>query len=462
MPVPSFSSSLEQALFQALALANERHHEYSALEHLLLALLEDHDAAEVLRACGADLPKLRKDLIDYIENELDNLVTDDEDDSKPTAGFQRVIQRAVIHVQSSGRTEVTGANVLVAIFAERESHAAYFLQEQDITRYDAINYIANGIAKRMSSSTETVLDDNDIIDTAKSTIIEENKTTEKKPTRTTKASSLLHSLEVAMDREALKPFIFISYSRADQSRAKDIRSMLIAEGFSVWWDQDIDPGEQWREQISSRLDRATVVLTVWTAKSVESAAVREEAARAQTGRRLVHMRLDSCELPYGFSETQYVDMRDWDGTKTHPTAVRLVEALRIKLDPPSYSAMTHRLSQSSPVSAVVRDGKLTQIDRPEYVPPPIQDVAELQRRLNALCELSSICWRWPLIVISFKLAPVQNTRWQQFILPPQRRHLFGICLRTVRSYCKRAWKTPRRRQLGMEQFLKEASKCCAA
>ena len=101
-----------------------------------------------MRACNVDLKKLRRSVIAYLDSELDNLVTDGAEDSKPTAGFQRVIQRAVIHAQSSGREEATGANVLVAIFAERESHAAYFLQEQDMTRYDAVNYISHGIAKR--------------------------------------------------------------------------------------------------------------------------------------------------------------------------------------------------------------------------------------------------------------------------------------------------------------------------
>ena len=150
--MPTFSRSLEQSLHRALALANERHHEYATLEHLLLALIEDQDAAAVMRACNVDLDKLRRSLVAYLESELDNLVTDGAEDSKPTAGFQRVIQRAVIHVQSSGREEVTGANVLVAIFAERESHAAYFLQEQDMTRYDAVNYISHGIAKRPGMS----------------------------------------------------------------------------------------------------------------------------------------------------------------------------------------------------------------------------------------------------------------------------------------------------------------------
>ncbi len=150
--MPSFSRNLEQSLHRALQAANERRHEYATLEHLLLSLIDDLDAAAVMRACSVDLNALRKTLREYIDSELDNLVTDGRDDAKPTAGFQRVIQRAVIHVQSSGREEVTGANVLVAIFAERESHAAYFLQEQDMTRYDAVNYISHGIAKRPGMS----------------------------------------------------------------------------------------------------------------------------------------------------------------------------------------------------------------------------------------------------------------------------------------------------------------------
>ena len=146
--MPSFSRNLEQSLHRALAIANERNHEYATLEHLLLSLTDDAEASAVLRACSIDIDLLKKNLRDYIDRELENLVSDGREDAKPTTGFNRVIQRAVIHVQSSGREEVTGANVLVAIFAERESHAAYFLQEQDMTRYDAVNYISHGIAKR--------------------------------------------------------------------------------------------------------------------------------------------------------------------------------------------------------------------------------------------------------------------------------------------------------------------------
>ncbi|MBR9842424.1 MAG: AAA domain-containing protein, partial [Rhodobacteraceae bacterium] len=146
--MPSFSTTLEQAIHAALAQANERKHEFATLEHLLLALLEEPDAVRVMQACGVDLDELRASLVEYIDEDLSTLVTDIEgSEAVPTAAFQRVIQRAAIHVQSSGRTEVTGANVLVAIFAERESNAAFFLQEQDMTRYDAVNYIAHGVAK---------------------------------------------------------------------------------------------------------------------------------------------------------------------------------------------------------------------------------------------------------------------------------------------------------------------------
>ena len=150
--MPIFSRALEKTLRKALSLANERHHEYATLEHLLLALIDDVDAAAVLRACGVDLDALRKTVVQYLDTELENLVVDSQEEAKATNGFQRVVQRAAFHVQSSGREEVTGANVLVAIFAERETHAAFFLQEQDMTRYDAVNYISHGIAKRPGHS----------------------------------------------------------------------------------------------------------------------------------------------------------------------------------------------------------------------------------------------------------------------------------------------------------------------
>ncbi len=141
------SRNLEQTLHRALAMANDRRHEYATLEHLLLSLCDDGDATTVLRACGVEVDKLKRDLGEFLDKDLAGLVSDRGGDPKPTAGFQRVVQRAAIHVQSSGRDEVSGANVLVALFSERESHAVYFLQMQDMTRLDAVNFISHGIAK---------------------------------------------------------------------------------------------------------------------------------------------------------------------------------------------------------------------------------------------------------------------------------------------------------------------------
>ncbi len=149
------SRNLEQTLHNALEIAGSKHHEYATLEHLLLALIEDQDGMAVLRSCGIDVDTLKEQLDEYIENELVYLINTEAEEAKPTTAFQRVLQRAAIHVQSSGREEVTGANVLVALFSERESHAVFFLQEQDMTRFDAVNYISHGIAKVQTGSDVT-------------------------------------------------------------------------------------------------------------------------------------------------------------------------------------------------------------------------------------------------------------------------------------------------------------------
>lgn len=144
--MPSFTPSLEEVLHRALTIATQARHEYATLEHLLLALLDDADANLVIQACQVDVEELRERLINYIQLELDGQIKADED-TKPTTFFQRVIQRAVIHAQSAGKDEVSGANVLLAIFSERESHAAYFLQEMGMTRYDAVRFISHGITR---------------------------------------------------------------------------------------------------------------------------------------------------------------------------------------------------------------------------------------------------------------------------------------------------------------------------
>ncbi|MEM1380099.1 MAG: ATP-dependent Clp protease ATP-binding subunit ClpA [Pseudomonadota bacterium] len=147
----SFASGLERAIHSAIAMATERRQELATLEHLLFALLDDPDAKALLTACAVDLEELRETLTEYIEDDLANLVVEELEEAKPTTSFHRVVQRALIHVETSGRAEVTGANIIVAIFAERESPAAYFLQSQGMTRYDAVNYISHGLAKNGQS-----------------------------------------------------------------------------------------------------------------------------------------------------------------------------------------------------------------------------------------------------------------------------------------------------------------------
>src|SRR5947208_16990255 len=146
--MPTFSRSLEQSLHRALALANERHHEYATLEHLLLSLLDDRDAAAVMKACSVDIDELKARVTEYLDNELASLFVKGSSEAQPTTGFQRVIHRAVVHVQSSGREEVTGANVVVAMVAARETNAAFFLLSQELTRLAALQYIRHGMVMR--------------------------------------------------------------------------------------------------------------------------------------------------------------------------------------------------------------------------------------------------------------------------------------------------------------------------
>ena len=146
-PGPHVSRELESTLHRALAGANHRKHQYATLEHLLLALIEDQDASAVMKACNVDLGALKKNLANYIDHELTGLAKPDGTDASPTDAFQRVVHRAVTHIQWSGREEVTGANLLLAIFPERKSPAARFLGEQDMTRQDAVSFIVNGTGK---------------------------------------------------------------------------------------------------------------------------------------------------------------------------------------------------------------------------------------------------------------------------------------------------------------------------
>jgi TIR domain/Clp amino terminal domain, pathogenicity island component len=240
------STELEKTLHRSLSYANERRHEYATLEHLLLALAEDKDAVAVFRACNVDIERLRREVLSYVDNDLANLVGEQKDDAKPTASFQRVLQRAAIHVQSSGGEEVTGANVLVAMFAERESHAVFFLQEHDMTRFDAVNVVSGLVLKPPEGSVSSVFAAEGKL-TADATVL-------------------------SPDRGIRK--IFVSYSHKDQrwvTRLDVHLRPMVNEGLiSYWDDRKIKPGSKWRDEIRAALDTASIAILMISADFLAS------------------------------------------------------------------------------------------------------------------------------------------------------------------------------------------------
>jgi TIR domain-containing protein/ClpA/ClpB-like protein len=257
------SRNLEQTLHRALAHANERHHKYATLEHLLLALTEDQDAVAVLRACGVDLDRLRREVLNYVDHELASLVEADSDDAKPTASFQRALQRAAIQVQSSGREEVSGGNVLVAMFAERESHAVYYLQEQEMTRFDAVNYIAHGIAKAPGRSQPPS------IQGAIGQVAQELRSP-------TEASGVIQKAPAEQVKQPAKPIrkVFISYSHRDLrwiSRLEiHLKPIVDAGLISHWHDRLIIPGSRWRDEIKLAIESAKIAVLMVSADFLAS------------------------------------------------------------------------------------------------------------------------------------------------------------------------------------------------
>ncbi|WP_424934156.1 toll/interleukin-1 receptor domain-containing protein [Amaricoccus macauensis] len=181
-----------------------------------------------------------------------------------------------------------------------------------------------------------------------------------------------------------QPFIFLSYSSHDRDLVGRYRSFFEQQNLSIWWDQYIPAGGAWRETIAEKLETAAAVLTFWTEASTKSTAVIEEASSAQASRKLLHARVDSSTLPYGFGETQYVDLRGWDGTATHAEMAKLLQAMRDKLAPPPRAALETRLSSASPVAFEPKNGKIAAFDTPPHVPPPISNPDDLKARLEGL------------------------------------------------------------------------------
>ncbi|SLN21049.1 ATP-dependent Clp protease ATP-binding subunit ClpA [Roseovarius albus] len=400
--MPSFSRTLEIAVHAALEFANARRHEFTTLEHLLLALIDEPDASRVMKACSVDLDRLQETLIDFIDEGLANLVVDYEgNESVPTAAFQRVIQRAAIHIQSSGRTEVTGANVIVAMFAERESKAAIFLHEQDMTRYDAVNFIAHGVAKDPAYNEFRQVEEIEG-DWDEEPADEEERLTEAEwrarymPIETQSSSERDGKIESETKTRkkviSSGPFVFLSYAHLDQEIVTNFLPFIHSKNIRTWWDQDISPGDEWRSEIADKLEKSNVILTFWTESSTVSTSVIEEASTAQSKKKLVHVRMDDSTIPYGFSETQYVDLRAWDGTESDPNFQRLIYAIQDKLGSQTIEFASSRISHSSPMEIVAREGKLSVKDAPSNVPPEVVNPIDLDVRLKGVQQtLNNMC-----------------------------------------------------------------------
>ncbi|TCQ28490.1 toll/interleukin-1 receptor domain-containing protein [Rhizobium sp. PP-CC-3G-465] len=189
----------------------------------------------------------------------------------------------------------------------------------------------------------------------------------------------------AMEQAApnMQHSVFISYAHQDLETAKLIKAILLDEGISAWWDQDIAIGDNWREAIDNKITETKVVLTLWTVFSVQSAAVTEEASRAQAEKKLIHVRLDNSKLPYGFMETQYADLRKWNGLRSDPELIKLLQSLKDKLSPPDNDEVKRRIIAATPMAAVVEDGMITAKDSPPSASPPFPDEFDLNRRLEA-------------------------------------------------------------------------------
>ena len=182
-------------------------------------------------------------------------------------------------------------------------------------------------------------------------------------------------------------FFFLSYASQNRPQIGTLRDFLTGQGFPVWWDQDIPAGAEWRRTIAAQLDAAKAVITFWTQESVTRKAVIEEASHAQAAGKLLHIRLDGAPLPYGFGETQYVDLRGWDGTATHPQMAKLLQALNDRLNPPDAATMAARLLAASPVAMLPKDGRLFPVDTPPNVRPEVENAPDLAARVDGMKQI---------------------------------------------------------------------------
>ncbi|MEQ9506619.1 MAG: TIR domain-containing protein [Hyphomonas sp.] len=332
--MPRLSNTLEIALEKALSLAGDRNHEYSTLEHFLLGLSFDPDFLDAFDACAGDLSSLRSDLEKYIDEELGSLVVEKLGNVQPTASFQRVVQRAILHVESSGREEVSAANVFVSIFSERDSYAAEVLSKQDITRYDVVNYIAHGVAKRPRGASKPVtpptgnplelrnrVNEQQLVDRDEviAKLTERAQEAERQLADALTKISNLEELNEALRSQVQsdqrdRPDIFLSYQRADRNSVAPLVAALRADKFSVWWDADIEPGAPWEQTIENFISISTIVIVCWSQAAVQSENVKAEARFARDREKLVQIFLDRAPPPLFFGERQGLVFDGWNGS----------------------------------------------------------------------------------------------------------------------------------------------------
>jgi hypothetical protein len=299
------SRTLEQTLRQSLSLASVRKHEYATVEHLLLALTEDKDGSAVLHACGVDIAKLRKDVTNYIDNELSNLVSEQPDEAKPTAGFQRVLQRAAIYAESSGRKEVTGAIVLIALFSERESHAVCLLQSQEMTRFDAVNFVSHGIPKTRGFADQRHAG---------------NDETRRGPAPV--ASRVLED----------KQFLFVSHVHEDRPVAIEIVEELERRGVRCWIaPRDVRAGLPFDDEIVAAIEECTAMLLIFSNCCNDSVYIRREITVAgESNKRIIPFRVEESAQPKRGLRIRLSDLHWIDGFAGKKKAIEaVVSTLRL-------------------------------------------------------------------------------------------------------------------------------------
>lgn len=315
--MPSLTPELERTLERTVQLAAERRHEYATLEHLLLALLEDSSVIELLQGCNISILTVEASLRNFIDNEMKSLEVAPQKRFQVhfTAALQRTVQRAVLHTESEGREPVKGSDILISLFAERDSWAASILNDEGLVRTDAVKYLgrASGgelfdeLVGAVSKVTETAEDYRERSEQAERQLAEALRRISDLEAKLQVVSSLVN------DNRAEDPDVFICYKSDDKTLVEQLVSRLRYDKFAVWWDADIAPGAPWEATIEKCIAASKIVVVCWSARSVTSDNVKAEARYARDRGKLIQVYLDGTSSPMFFGERQGLGFAGWDG-----------------------------------------------------------------------------------------------------------------------------------------------------